>query len=310
MFSSQKGRTQQKLAEMFLSCKIDSRIPTFSELQKILNVGTGTIQSAIKDFEQADIIELQAQPRYGTILIKKNIQKLWEFLPNRHLVGLFPEPLSLEMRGLAMGLRSTLNDYNIPLVIVYGYGSKVRFDRILEDNSTEDFVISSLASANERRKNPSNLEITISLGPNSFYDKDSLVLLEHNANHTKSDSELRVGIDYSSYDQAALTKELYPNSQFVEVKYADIPFEILSQNIDCAVWHKTQQQKYFNNTPIKTKIITQDMLKAVNLAAISEAVVTTNSDNKMIEDLLTHIDICKVRNIQNSVLQEELNAIF
>ncbi len=38
---------------------------------------------------------------------------------------------------LAMGLRSTLNDYNIPLVIVYGYGSKVRFDRILEDNSTE-----------------------------------------------------------------------------------------------------------------------------------------------------------------------------
>ena len=79
MFSSQKGRTQQKLAEMFLSCKIDSRIPTFSELQKILNVGAGTIQSAIKDFEQADIIELQAQPRYGTILIKKIFKNFGNF---------------------------------------------------------------------------------------------------------------------------------------------------------------------------------------------------------------------------------------
>ena len=143
MYLSQKGIAQQKLAEIFLSCGIGERIPTFSDLKKELKVGIGTIQTAIKELEMNGIIQLQAQQRYGTILTGKSTKELWKFLSKRYVVGLFPEPLSLEMRGLAMGLREVMDDLDIPLVIVYGYGSKVRFDRIVNRPTREDFVISS-----------------------------------------------------------------------------------------------------------------------------------------------------------------------
>ncbi|MFK4566337.1 YhfZ family protein [Enterococcus sp. UD-01] len=310
MYLSQKGRTQQKLAEILLSCKIGSQIPTFSELHKQLSVGTGTIQSAMKEFEQNGIIRLQAQPRYGTILEYKDIKQLWGFLPNRHLVGLFPEPLSLEMRGLAMGIRTALNDFNIPLVIVYGYGSKVRFDRILENDAPEDFVISSLASAKDRQESSSDLEIALHFKEHSFYDNHSLMLLENKASNTSANASLRVGIDPNSYDQAELTRKIYPNANYVEVKYADIPFEVLNNSIDCAVWHRTIQQRFFSESLIHTEKITQAMSKEINLSEVCEAVLTINQQNKLVADLLSHIDINKVIRIQKEVLNNQLEAIF
>ena len=78
MYLNQKGIAQQKLAEIFLSCGIGERIPTFSDLQKELKVGIGTIQTAIKELEMNGIIQLQAQQRYGTILTGEKYERTVE----------------------------------------------------------------------------------------------------------------------------------------------------------------------------------------------------------------------------------------
>ena len=310
IFSSKTAHTQQKLAEILLSCKIGDKIPTFSFLHDELKVGTGTIQSALKDFEQEEIIKLKAQPHYGTILISKDIKKLWGFLPNRHLVGLFPEPLSLEMRGLAMGIREALNDLNIPLVIVYGYGSAIRFDRILSKKSKEDFVVSSLASAKDRKVISPKLKIALKFNSYTFYKKDGLLLLEKQGIENRLVSNIRVGLDDSSYDQSILTKEIYPNAEYIPVKYSNVPFEILNQNIDCAVWHRTQNEKYLQKTSIDSIKIQQNFLKNVSLEEISKAVISVNSDNCLIIELLRNINVEKIQYFQKQVVEGKIDALF
>lgn len=264
----------------------------------------------MRDFEREDIIKLQAQPHYGTVLISKNIKRLWEFLPNRHLVGLFPEPLSLEMRGLAMGLRSALNDLNIPLIIVYGYGSSIRFNRILSEQSKEDFVVSSFASAKERKSKNSELKIAVKLNNYTFYEQGGLLLLERQDLNSRLSSKIRVGIDHSSFDQSKLTKEIYPNAKYINVKYSNVPYEILNQNIDCAVWHRTQNEKYLQKHSVKAELIKQNLLKELNLKEISKAVITIKANNNLINELLNNINLKKVQCIQKQVLEGKIDAIF
>ncbi|MFD2307695.1 YhfZ family protein [Enterococcus termitis] len=307
MYLSQKGRAQQKLAEVFLSCKIGDQVPTFNDLHKEFKVGTGTIQSALKEFETNGIVQLKAQPRYGTTLVGKDVEKLWQFLPKKHVIGLFPEPFSLEMQGLAMGLREAFQELGIPLIIVYGYGSKVRFDRILSEQHTEDFVISSFASAKDRQLINPELDVALRFKENSFYQKESLLVLENEQIQKKK--EIKIGIDYSSFDHMLLTKMVFPDASYVDIKYSDVPYEVLTNIVDTAIWHRTIQPKFVSGKVISIGSCGKEM-DNLKLTEVSEAVLTINSNTKLMKGVLEHIDCAKVIDIQKKVLAQEIQPIF
>lgn len=308
MYLNQKGIAQQKLAEIFLSCGIGERIPTFTDLQKELKVGIGTIQTAIKELEMNGIIQLQAQQRYGTILTGKSTKELWKFLSKRYVVGLFPEPLSLEMRGLAMGLREVMDDLDIPLVIVYGYGSKVRFDRIVNRPTREDFVISSLESARHRQKADEALAVSLRFGANSFYAADSLVILDNIRSEDRETRKNIVGIDYNSYDHMLLTQAAFPDADYVNVRYGEIPFESLSGKMDTVVWHQTTPV-HFPEDMIKARKF-ESVIPDFDIDSICEAVLSINRNNRLMTGIMESIDVEKVIDIQKKVLNRELEPIF
>lgn len=308
MFLNQKGLTQQKLAEIFLSCVEGEQIPTFNELQKVCKVGIGTIQAAIREFRQEGIIELQAQPRYGTILKSRDIGKLWSFLDKQYLTGLFPEPLSLEMQGLSMGLREAFRAIGIPLVIVYGYGSKVRFDRILCENAKEDFVVSSLASAMEKRQENEMLDPVMRFGENSFYAAGSLVVLEKAGTEDAAAETLTVGCDASSYDHLLLTGHAFPKAKLTPVGYGEIPFVSLSGGLDRVVWHRNTTAVF----PEKLVVCRpyQDMAVGLDIKPVCEAVLSIDRRQRMLSEVIRHIDPSVVTDIQQKVLRREITPVF
>lgn len=305
MYLNQKGLAQQKLAEMLIASRKGERIPTFSELQKQFHVGAGTLTAAIREFENNKIIKLQTKQRMGMILAEKDVGRLWRYTSKGYITGLFPEPLSLEMRGLAMGLREAFRALDIPLVIVYGYGSRVRFDRILNDSSG-DFVISSMESVRQRLEEDDALSVVHRFGRNSFYVSDSLLILE-NASAPKAESRV-VGIDRNSYDHMRLTQQCYPGAQFKEVRYAEIPFDILAGEIDCAVWHQTAPVRFPENLIHVSKY--SDAVRNFDLEGICEAVLSIHSGNQLMEGVLSSIDVKKVTDVQRQVLNHEIEPVF
>ena len=305
---NQRGYARQKLAEMFLSCGVGEQIPTFSALQKELQVGTGTVQAAIRDFEREGMIELQAQQHYGTILISKDVKKLWKFLPKTYITGLFPEPSSLEMRGLAMGMRETLSDLNIPLMIVYGYGSKVRYERLMESMPSEDFVISSSYSFRQVCDEEQILSCGLSFGDHTFYRKDSLIILENRDAVEKPEEERLVGIDSASYDHQALTNLAFPHARYAATKYEDIPFRILNGELDGAVWHQVSALT-FNEKKISVRKFT-DKVPGCATSELDEAVLCLRKDNKVLKGLLPYLDVAKIRDIQEKVLSGNIAPMF
>lgn len=299
---SKKNEVQKILAKKFFVTKIGERIATISDLQKELGVGTGTIQSAIKEFESLGVVQIKAQPRYGTVLEDKNMGQLWQYLQKNNIVGLMPSPISLEMQGLAMGLREEFHKQGIPLILVYGYGSSVRFDKILSEVSEEDFVVSSVGSAIDRQKTAEQLEMSLKFGAHSFYEKDSLVIVSNRPILDKNE-KLRIGIDYRSYDHMILTKAIFPNQEYVsvDVEYENVPLKVTKGEIDCAIWHKTKQ----TNLVISESIYLTDIdLDQSITEEISEAVLTINHENEITRAVLEHIDLTNVHKIQTAVISE------
>ncbi len=308
MFLNQKGLTQQKLAEIFLACPVGEQVPTFSELQKECKVGIGTIQAAIREFQQEDIIALQAQPRYGTVLTAKDIGKLWGFLDKQYLTGLFPEPLSLEMQGLSMGLREAFRRIGIPLVIVYGYGSRTRFDRILAPDSSEDFAVSSLASALQKQEENEDFRIVQRFGENSFYAAGSLYILEKTGTQAKAEKDLVVGMDDHSYDHMLLTRHAFPGSVIRPVRYGEIPFVSLAGDTDRVVWHRNTTALFPENLVKMTPY--QNLAKDLDIRPVCEAVLGIDNRRTLLAELIRNIDPALVTDIQGKVLRREIEPVF
>lgn len=309
MYSSQKEKTMQRLAEIILSVNIGEKIPTFSELKNDLEVGIGTIQGGLRDLEQKHLIKLTAKYRYGTILEQKDVAELWKYLPNRQLIGLFPEPLSLEMRGLAMGLREAFAKLGIPLLIVYGYGSKVRFQRILSEDTEEDFVISSLASAKNKQNEDQRLIIPMSFSNGSFYRNQSLLAIKRKKSLISSQDFLRVGVDRNSYDHMMLSESVFPKAEYIDINYSNAPFEVLENNIDAAIWHKTGNTELTSNSIFDVSLIDRKE-KVNNLEEMSEAVLSVDKTNKLLLGLLEYIDYKEVLSVQQVVISGKLEPIF
>lgn len=309
MYMNRKSMTQKKLAEVFLSCETGDRIPTFSALHDLLQVGTGTIQSAIRDFQEQGAIELQAVQRAGTLLISKDIERLWSYLPNRHIVGLLPEPSTLEMRGLAMGLRAAFDSYGVPLVIVYGYGSEVRFDRVLSEEAGADLVISSRAAARHRQRSDGALSIQLDFGRNSFYQAESLVLVRRKSDALAGAGVESVGIDYSSYDHSEMTRAAFPEARYVEVDYTEIPFELLAGTIDAAVWHRTVRLDLLESGPFSIEPFRLPS-ECPDLEDAENAVVSVKASNGVVRGLLKGLEVRKVVDTQQAVLRGKLSAVF
>src|SRR5690625_3471119 len=101
---SKRGITIKKLAEKLLIYEIGDKIPKIEDLSKILNVGRGTVQDALKNLQQFDCIEIESKGHLGSFVKKKNFKKLLNFAGVEQINAVLPLPYSKKYEGIATGL--------------------------------------------------------------------------------------------------------------------------------------------------------------------------------------------------------------
>lgn len=283
---------KKKFALEFLNYKSGDYIETISAYQEKFNSSRGSVQIALKELQIEKIIILQSKGASGTQIVKLDYNKLLEILDIDTLIGAMPLPYTVRHEGLGAAFVQSFKDAPFRFACSYRQGSLNRIKGLI--NNYYDFVILS-KMASDYYKN--------------IYDFKEILLLEdesYNAKHVwvvkKGVKEvtpgMRIGLDKSSFDQFFLVNKAVGD---MDVKLVDIHFpnvinEILSENIDAAVWTLDMV-----NTFKSDKI---DIIDNLNLNDARAAVIIAKKDrgdvNKIIKD---YIKPSIIKNYQEKVMQ-------
>jgi hypothetical protein len=222
------------VARMLLTREVGQRIPTLAELQSLAGAGTGTVLKALRTMEDGGAVELEARGRKGTVVVGRDVGRLWNAagLGNFRLVT--PPPGPVEQQGTVEILQETLRRLGVSLVLDFLPGAEHRLTEVHQERAHA--TLTSAGALEHHRETLPGL-LGADLGQNTFYSPGSLVVVEHRTRPPRS--PLVVGIDRSSYDHAQLSREAFAGvpTRFVECSFVRGPAAILAGDIDTAVWH-------------------------------------------------------------------------
>ena len=227
-------RARRGVADVLLATPTGERMPNVDEMRSSIGVGVGTIQKALNDLRDRGRVEFESRPRYGTVVLSKEIGPLWTDSGRPALSVLLPLPNSWEFQGLATGLRSEFDRLEIPSIFLYAHGSKERVEALR--TRLAHIAVMSLGAA--RRQTEDDLIIHSGLPVNSYYAAKSVLVIAR-APRAFLPEPLRIGIDRHSPDHAWLTEAEFPGGKYVDVSYAQMPSALSHEAIDAAVWHRT-----------------------------------------------------------------------
>src|SRR5512143_1157370 len=135
------------LARDLLTRLPGDRLPTVGQYQAQFGVGSGTIQSRLRQLVEARAIQVAARGHEGTFLIDRDVTRLWSAARLGSLRGALPLPEAFEPVALAVLLRRRFGELRIPLELVYLHGSAGRIDLVARGEA--DFAIVSKPSVEE-----------------------------------------------------------------------------------------------------------------------------------------------------------------
>ena len=214
-----------------------------------IGVGAGTIQKALLELQNDNLVTLASKQRQGTFIVEKDLGGLWSSAGLHSLSVIMPLPLSWEFQGLATGLRAALDEHNVPSSFVFGHGSTQR-SKALSDTLFHVAVMSTHAAKKIIATKPA-FYIHTTFAPGSYYAADSVIVVAR-APRDQLPEKLRVGIDRLSIDHAALTQMEFPHSPYVDVSYAHIPAALINGVCDVAVWHHSAFGLSLNHQELTT----------------------------------------------------------
>ncbi|WP_422443538.1 GntR family transcriptional regulator YhfZ [Thermoanaerobacterium sp. DL9XJH110] len=299
---TKNGLAVLRLAREFISLKKGDRIETVGDFAQKLDLGRGTIQSAMRYLEEAGAIKLEAKGHLGTYIENIDYQKLWEIAGLRVITGIMPLPYSRRYEGLATGLYKAFEKANIPFNMAYMRGGYKRLE-VLEQGKY-DFAIMSKLAASINISSGKDMEIVLDLGKYS-YVKGHKVLFA-NPEDTQIKDGMKVALDKSSIDHFILTcyecegKDV----EYVELSYNQILKSLLEKRIDAAVWNIDETEDRNLNLPYFD-------LKNPKVLKLNEddtvAVLVVKKSNWGIGGVLKHIvDKEYVLDIQRQVLEGKI----
>lgn len=219
------------LAQAALAIPIGGQVPTTVELARIAHTGNGTVQTALRQLEEAGAVTISAHGSFGRRLVSRDLGALWTASGRGIFTGVMPLPESREFAGIATALAAAAEQRGFPLQLLFRQGSNVRL-RFL-DSERVDFTVVSASVAHSQELPTAAL----TLGPHTYYRKDSVVVIT--AAGAEPGEPKIVPVDRNSNDHMSLTKREFPDAEFVDTPYPFIPELIVSGKFQAAVWHQS-----------------------------------------------------------------------
>lgn len=297
------GWMAMELAREFLQLSVGDRIPTVSFFCEKYDIARGTVQIALKLLRDSGAIRLNPRGTLGTFVESIDYAILLELADIKTIVGVMPLPYSKLYEGLATGIYQSAKEQNLPLYLAYMRGAENRI-ALLEDKRYS-FAITSRLAAETLISQNHDILIVMSFGVNTYVGEHGIIF--YDKNNTTIQDGMRVGIDYSSIDQAFLTKLCCKgkNVQYVELYYNQILEKLKKGEIDVAVWNVDElKETVWKNHCVS---ITDDKYAKMN----TETVIVVNKQEEYIGHILTKfIDKKLVLDIQKKVVKEKITPSY
>jgi hypothetical protein len=299
-------RAMAGVALTILTTEIGSRLPNIDQFRSNIGVGAGTVQKALQDMQQNGWVTLDPKPRQGTFLINRRSGELWRTAGLPTLSVLLPLPNSWEFQGLATGLRSELDRLGIPSTFLYGHGSEQRVAAL--QNGLAHIAVMSLGAAERWTAENESVSTHSVLPPGSYYAADSVLVMAR-ASRQELGNDLRIGIDRMSVDHTLLTKAEFPNHQYVDVSYAQVPSALTRGIIDAAVWHRTALGLSLDDQGLIAWPLEQPASRALSEGINSAAIVVKTTDEAT-KGVLREVDLDSLLGLQRDVVAGDVLPLY
>ena len=300
-FLNKQGEVALRIVSCLSELEIGSRIPNISDLSSQLNVGAGTVQTALKMLETENLIKLQSRGHQGTTLEYIDRVLLWKLTEQPWISGSMPLPYTSRMEGFATALYKQFENVAIPFNIQYMRGGKARLQKL--SMGAFNFAICSKTGFMLAQDEFPNLEILFEFGMESYMDQPAVVFC--NENETEIRDGMKIGIDVHSYDHVFLNEYVCRGKdvQFVPLKYSELSVKLHSGEIDASLWNMDELREKFSAQNIHP--IPSDATEEIRGAGT--AVLVVRKDDKRLKLLLPDIlDINSIRKIQDDVINKKI----
>lgn len=308
-------RTLPELARDIIRLGVGGRLPTALQYQERLDVGSGTVQKALRQLQQAGAVRLRARGHRGTFVSELDLGVLWRMAELDPLHVLFPPAGPVEGTGLAAGLCEAVAALGLRLTLGYQPGAVTRLEA-LQSRSADLALISSGAARDLQvitghadEAGAASGEFTaIELGSGTYYGKDSLVVVFRE--HARRGTGLRVGIDPASDDHSRLTRAEFGHetgTEFVTSDFTRVPAGILEGCFDAGVWHKMDLLIPPHLAGLKTRPLHEPGARRL-AEELSGAVLVAVRGSESAA-VLERIDPGLVRRVQDDVVKRGPQAI-
>lgn len=314
---SKNALTSQRIAADLLGRSVGERLPTALWYQKLLGVGSGTVQRALKDLASTGAVTTQARGHRGTYIVELRTDKLWALADLGPVTGVMPLPNSTEWAGLATALRSEFGRLGIPLQALYVHGSYRR--AALVDEGEADFAVLSAEAARHTSSGEGGW-IVLDFGPQTYYSDGSLVVLLRpglkKADGAGKEEQIRgirrVGIDPGSYDHTRLTRAEFPEQTgfgYADCAYPHVPAAVAEGRVDAAVWNRTMLTIPLELVGVAARQLRRPESIALS-RSLSHAVLLGNGAHPEVDSILRRLDQEAVRETQGKVVAREILPMY
>jgi hypothetical protein len=301
-----KRRAMIHIARRALALRPGDRLPNIDQLREEIGVGAGTVQIALRALRERDAITLKTRQHHGTILVARQLDALWRQAELGAVVSVLPLTNSWEFQGLASGLRAELDRLAIPSVQLYAHGSAQRVRAVREGRG--HVAVTSAAAARAEQERSGGLRIAAELPPGSYYAADSVLVMARSP-RAELPARPRIGIDRLSADHTWLTEAEFPDADYVDVSYAQLPSALRRGRVDAAVWHRTALGLSLADQHLVTWELAQ--ARARQLAGqLAAAALLTRADDGPARGLVDEIDLGHVLAVQRDVVLGEVLPLY
>ncbi|MCU1807215.1 transcriptional regulator [Cytobacillus firmus] len=296
---SKNGLAAKFIAKELIQFSEGERIPRVSDFTDKLSLGRGTVQGALRVLEDLHAISLESRGHLGTFLKKRDINLLYEIAGIGPVMGVMPLPYSRKYEGLATGIVEGFEKINKKSGLAYMRGARRRVESL--KTRRYDFAIMSQLAAEEAVQEFDGLEILHTLGPETYVTSHK-VFFSDSKNSEITDG-MKIGIDYSSADQANITLlECEEHKvELIKVDYMQLFNMLKNGSIDAAVWNADEARalKTFASFDFKSKRAKELAVKATRAAIVIE------SERTNIREQIQLLQFNKVEEIQMLVEEGE-----
>lgn len=228
-------RALLEVADDLLRAGVGSRMSTTLQLQERLEVGSGTVQKAVRHLVEVGAVRLRVMGHQGTVIEELDPSLVWHAAGLPPLRIVLPPPGAIETTAITLGVRDQLaiGGVGVELDIIRGAGRRAQ--RLDELDQPAAMLVSKGAASALSLLDPDHYS-WLDFGPQTYYQHDSVVVLQRPA----TSGRLRVARDPDSHDHMLLTDLAFAGQDvsFVDCPFVQVPGALLDGLADAGVWHQ------------------------------------------------------------------------